>query len=899
MTPERWEQVGKLYQAALALPPDERTTFLDDACVEDAAMRREVESLLAAEGDAGGFLASGAMKDAAKLLVEDKPVSLTGKELGYYRVLSLLGSGGMGEVYLAEDTRLRRKVALKLLPAELTANRDRLLRFEQEARAASALNHPNILTIHEIGEAEDRRFIAAEFVDGETLRSRLLSGPLKIGEALRFAEQAASAIAAAHAAGIIHRDIKPENIMLRRDGIVKVLDFGLAKLMAQGEVGAEDATRQLVKTSPGMVVGTLVYMSPEQTRGQQVDERTDIWSLGVVLYEMVAGVAPFRGQTASDTIASILKTETRPLSGLVPEVSAEMERIVSKALEKEAAERYQTSRDFLVDLSRLKKRIDFETELKRSQAPEATAHDQQVAPDTREVEPARPTSSAEYIVRHLTQHKRSFAFAMLITLLAAIGFSYWLFTRSSTNTAAIESIAVLPFVNASGNGDVEYLSDGMTDMLITSLSQLPKLSVKARSSVFRYKGKDTSPQQTGKELNVQAILIGRLVQHGNDLTLHVELVDAKTETALWSADYNRSMTNLAALQTEIAHDVAEKLRLRLTNTEQQRLAKRGTENTEAYRAYLKGIYYWNKGFAPGFEKSRDYFQQAIDLDPTYALAYSGLAHYYGFASTVGLLPPNENWPKAEAAANKALALDDTLAETYNALAAIKLYYYRDWPSAERYFRRGIELDSNSAEIRAHYALCLSLFGSGEEALAEAQRSVELDPLSPRLNYFWGKIFFLMRHYDRAIDQFRKTLELDPNYVTAHEDLGNAYEQKGMQKEAVAEWVKALTLRGAVEQASSLERNYAASGFEAAVRALAQVQLAKLNERMKRGEYVPAWEYVSAYTLLGDKKQAFAWFDKAVQERNGFVFDVKVDPIYDKLRDDPRFADLLRRVGLHQ
>src|SRR6266545_3979620 len=300
MTPERWEQVGKLYQAALALPPDERTTFLDDACVEDAAMRREVESLLAAEGDAGGFLASGAMKDAAKLLVEDKPVSLTGKELGYYRVLSLLGSGGMGEVYLAEDTRLRRKVALKLLPAELTANRDRLLRFEQEARAASALNHPNILTIHEIGEAEDRRFIAAEFVDGETLRSRLLSGPLKIGEALRFAEQAASAIAAAHAAGIIHRDIKPENIMLRRDGIVKVLDFGLAKLTEKKteDVDNEATTSAQVNTQAGMILGTVAYMSPEQARGKQVDARTDIFSFGVVLHEVLAGKPPFEGENA-------------------------------------------------------------------------------------------------------------------------------------------------------------------------------------------------------------------------------------------------------------------------------------------------------------------------------------------------------------------------------------------------------------------------------------------------------------------------------------------------------------------------------------------------------------------------------------------------------------------------
>ena len=509
---------------------------------------------------------------------------------------------------------------------------------------------------------------------------------------------------------------------------------------------------------------------------------------------------------------------------------------------------------------------------------------------------ARPTSGVEYAVSEIKNHKRGFVVILSVLLLAAVGLGYWFLVRQSANATPIESIAVLPFVNESGNADVEYLSDGMTESLINSLSQLPKLAVKARSSVFRYKGKDAAPQQVGSELSVQAILNGRMVQRGDDLALYISLVDARSGNQLWGEQYKRKLTDLASLQSEIARDVSEKLRLRLTSTEQQRLTKQGTQNTEAYQAYLRGRFYWNKGIAPGYEKSREYYQQAIDLDPTYALAYSSLADYYGFASSIGLLPPDENWPKAEAAANKALALDNTLAETYNPLAAVKLYYYRDWVAAERYFRRGIELDPNFAEIHAHYALCLTLFGRNEEALAEARRSVELDPLSSRFNYFWGRILFFMRQYDRAIDQFHRTLELDPNYVTAHEELGDAYEQKGMQREAVAEWGKALTLRGAGEQASSLERTYAASGFEMVVRALAQEQLTKLNERMKRGEYVPAWDYVTAYTRLGDKEQAFAWLNKAVQERNGFVFVVKVNPIYDKLRGDPRFQELLRRGG---
>lgn len=588
------------------------------------------------------------------------------------------------------------------------------------------------------------------------------------------------------------------------------------------------------------------------------------------------------------------------LSHFTPEAPPELVRIVTKALRKDREQRYQVIKDMLLDLKSLKEELDFQAKLDRSVAPGKS--NEAVAPGSQPQRLLTETDAEEVSTKTreiagkptLPQNQKARRTWLPITLLsllivAAGFFAYRSFTPNDSEQ--IESIAVLPFVNESGNAEVEYLSDGMTESLINSLSQLPHLSVKARSTVFHYKGKEAEPQRIAAELSVQAILSGRVVQRGNDLTLYLSLVNGRNGNQIWGEQYKRKLTDLLALQGEIAHDVSEKLRLRLTNTEQQRMAKRGTENAEAYRAYLKGIFYWNKGPAPGFEKSRDYFQQAIDLDPTYALAYSGLAGYYAFASTAGLLPPNENWPKAEAAANKALALDDTPAETYNTLAAIKLYNYRDWPSAERYFRRGIELDPNSAEIRAHYSLCLAGFGRGEEALAEAQHSVELEPLSPRLNYFWGLTLFFMRQYDRAIDQFRKTLELDSNYVTAHESLGDAYEKKGMQREAIAAWAKALTLRGEEQQASILERTDAASGFEAAVRALAKQQLEKLNERTKRGAYVPAAEYVMAYNRMGDKEQALAWFDKAVQERTGFVFVVKVNPIYDKLRDDPRFQDL--------
>jgi len=648
-------------------------------------------------------------------------------------------------------------------------------------------------------------------------------------------------------------------------------------------------------------------MSPEQARGLPVDARTDIFSLGVVLYEMLTGNQPFAGETTSDAMAAILKSEPAPLGENTP---AELQRIVGKTLQKNADERYQTVKDLLVDLKNLKRELEFTEEIERSNIPSFTksanvgaTHSSenstaiQPAPiSTQNSFPYRP-SSAGYIIGAVK--KRKFvslgALAALVVALAATGYVRFFAMRSE----AINSIAVLPFQNESGDANLDYLSDGLSESLINGLSQLPKLSVKVRSSVFRYKGKEVEAQQLASELSVQAILNGRVVQRGDDLTLYLSLVDARNGNQLWGEQYNRKLTDLVSLQSEITRDVSEKLRLRLTSTEQQRLTKQGTENTEAYQAYLKGRYYWNRGLAPGYEKSRDYYQQAIDLDPSYAQAYFGLAAYYSFLSANGLLPPDETWPKAEAAANKALALDPTLADSYSSLAAVKLYCYRDWPAAERYFRRGIELNPNFAETHMHYAINLNRFGRNEEALARGQRAVELEPLSLRLNQNLARLLFFMRQYDRAIDQFRKTLELDPNFAPAHEWLGYAYEQKGMEREAIIEWGKALSSSGAGEEASSLERTYATSGFEPAVRALAQQRLEQLDERMKRGEYIPASEYVRAYTRLGDKEQALARLDKAVQERNQFALEVKVNPIYDKLRDDPRFQDLLRRVGLPQ
>ena len=462
----------------------------------------------------------------------------------------------------------------------------------------------------------------------------------------------------------------------------------------------------------------------------------------------------------------------------------------------------------------------------------------------------------------------------------------------------IESIAVLPFKNESGNPDVEYLSDGVTETLINSLSQLSNLTVKARSTVFRYKDRTVEPQAVAAELSVQAILTGRVVQRGDDLTLYLSLVDGRNGDQLWGQRYDRKLTDLVALQNEIGYDVSHKLRARLSGADEQKLAKSYTKNAEAYQLYLKGRYHWYKSTAEDSSKAREYFQQAIDVDPSFALAYSGLADVYGRASALGQVRPEDGWPRHEAAVRKALELDPNIAEIHNSLAGLRLYYYRDVPGAESEFKRAIELDPNYVEARAHYGGYLTLMGRFDEAIAQSTRAQELDPLSPGISRRLGRTLFHARRYDEAIQQLLKALELNPGYVLAHQDLGDAYEQKQMYGEAVAAWHRAMTLSRDDELAAILERAYKESGYEGAVRASSRKSLEQLREKARRGEFVPAMDFVRLHVRLGDKQQAFAWLEKAYEERTRLIFTIKVDPLFDNLRTDPRFVDLLRRLNLN-
>src|SRR6185436_11825198 len=690
----------------------------------------------------------------------------------HYEVVAPIGAGGMGEVYLARDTKLERQVAIKLLSEEFSKHPDRLHRFTQEARAASALNHPNILTIHEIGETNGTHYIATEYIEGETLRHHGQQSGMKLREVVDVMVQVASALAAAHQAGILHRDIKPENIMLRPDGIVKVLDFGLAKLTEKATLSSdpEAATISKKETDPGTVMGTVQYMSPEQARGKTVDARTDIFSLGIVLYELIAGRPPFTGESSTDVLAAILDKEPLPLLRFADDLPQELQRIVTKCLRKDREERYQTMKDVLLDLRELRDELALEAKLERSIRPVSNVENQRTliadgevtrdaAIPTRSAATVPTTSSAEYLVSQIQQHRRGVAVISVVLLVGAIALGYWLF--GNRTASQIESIAVMPFVNESGNQDVEYLSDGMTETLIKSLSNLPNLNVKPRSSVFRYKGKDTDLQTIAKELNVQAILNGRVAQRGGQLTLSLELVDVRKDSVIWSEQYNRKQSELVSLQNEIAHDVSTNLKAKLSGAEEQKVTRTGTADAEAYQAYLKGRYYWNRRTAENLKKAIDQFKTATGRDANYALAYAGLADCYAVLHEYAGAPTTETVPQAKAFAERALSLDGQLAEPHATLGSINESLWQ-WTEAEKEFKTAIELNPNYPTTYHWYSIFLKNFGRNDEAAAMIKRANELDPLSSVISVNVSREYLELQHnYEASVQNTLKIIEIDP------------------------------------------------------------------------------------------------------------------------------------------
>ncbi|HLN99372.1 MAG TPA: protein kinase [Pyrinomonadaceae bacterium] len=817
-----------------------------------------------------------------------------GTQLGRYEILSQLGVGGMGEVYLAEDKKLERRVALKILPADMTAHHDRMRRFVLEAKAVSALNHPNIITIFEIEQIDSVNFIATEFIDGETLRQRLRGVPMKLGEVLDVGGQIASALAAAHAAGIVHRDIKPENVMLRRDGIVKVLDFGLAKLTERPPpewVDPEAPTS--VKTDPGTVVGTPIYMSPEQARGFQVDARTDIFSLGVLVYEMVAGRLPFDGSHTNEILAAILSDkEPAPLARFTRQVPAELERIVAKALHKNREERYQTIKDMQLDLKSLKHRLDFDAEVERSQPPEMSSERTTAAAAPSTVGgPTAQTMPVTESLAHRANHKRSLIIALPLLIVAVASLTYRFYLARPA--PAIDSIAVLPFVNSSNDANAEYLSDGISEALINSLTELQGLRVIARSTAFHYKGKEVDPQAVGRELNVRAVLMGQVRQMGDTLNIQVDLVDTTTGAQLWGQEYERNASDVLSVKQAIAREVTEKLSLRLSEAQQQRLVKRDTTNAEAYQFYLRGRYFWNKRTAQGIEKAIDQFQQAIDRDPNYALGYVGLADCYGLLEEYAGVPASETLPKARAAADRALQIDDSLSEGHASSGLVFQQMWR-WAETEEEFKRAISLNPNYPTAHHWLSIYFRAKGQLDDSLREINRAQELDPLSPVIGQNIAEIDLLKNDLSTAIAQCQRIIELDPNFPGAHDELGFAYLKQRRYEEAIAEFQKTVALSGnASRYQGDLGYCYAVTGRRAEAQAILKELEVKYARREAVGQYL-----ADVYAGLGDRDQAFSWLQRDIERGSGIRLPfIKWWFTFDSLRSDPRYADLVRRMGL--
>lgn len=805
-------------------------------------------------------------------------------------------------MFLAEDTLLRRQVALKVLPENFATDVEGLRRFEREAHSASALNHPNILTIYEFGADGETHFLAAEYVKGKTLRQRLKGESLSLREALDIAAQVAAALNASHSAGIVHRDIKPENIMLRDDGLVKVLDFGLAKV-TKSELSAEDVTQIQVQTSPGQVLGTAFYMSPEQARGKEIDSRSDVWSLGVVLYEMLTGRTPFAGETSSDSIAAILTKEPLPLDKDTPQ---ELQRIIRKSLQKKADERYQTVKDFQLDLQNLQHELEFSEQLERSQIPgsaksaninanqisggaaAATRTNSAAAMSTHDDLSNRP-SSAEYLVKEIKGHKWALVTGLIVVL--AVGLGYWFFVQRVANTTQIESIAVLPLQNASNDAGIDYLADGISESLINSLTELQQLKVIARSTAFRYKAKEVDAQTVGRELNVRAVLMGRIRQAGDRINIQVDLVDASTGAQLWGEEYERSASDVLTIKQTIAREVTAKLRLRLSGEQQQQLTKRDTTNPEAYQFYLRGRYYWNKRTAENINKAIREFQQALDRDPNFALGYVGVADSYLLLQQYAGAPASEVIPQARAALERALQIDETLAEAHASLGTANERLYR-WAEAEEEFKRAISLNPNYPTAHHWFALNHLTRRQFDDALSEMKRAHELDPLSPIIGSTLAMAHLLTNNPNVALEQCKRVIELEPNFPSAHLYLGWSYTKLGRHEEGVAEVEKAVEFSGRggfyLEDLGYL---YALNGRRKEALAI----LKELQEKNAKNE--SSFESVAAvYAGLGEKDQVFAWLEKGLQAHDDLTsvlwwFD------YDDLRNDPRYADLVRRIGL--
>ena len=873
MAEDLWQKVREIFDLTLRQRPEERRRFAIEACGNDKTLLAEVESLLSSLDGAQSFMEAPAIAGVADVIEAEHNKFKPGKCFGHYEIIEQIGAGGMGEVYLAKDKKLDRHVALKILNEKFSKDASNLDRFVREAKAASALNHPNILVIHEIGESDNTHYIVSEFINGATLRETLKSKTLELPEVLDIAIQIANALCAAHEARLIHRDIKPENIMIRPDGFVKVLDFGLAKLVEQQNtsvLGLEHSTALQNHTARGVILGTVNYMSPEQAKGERVDQRTDIFSLGVVLYEMITGNAPFASESIPETFAKLIEHDPEPIRTRVSGVPDAIVQTISRMLEKAPEKRYQSVREAADDLKAIHGRLSGSL-LERPPKP---LSENRTGIMQQTIRGGSNTTAQNTESRARWYRRWPMMVVLGVLLLGSIGLGGYLWRQSAGPSNEIRSVAVMPFVNETGDPQYEYLSDGMTDTLISSLSELPNIKVKARTSVFRYKGREIDAKVIGKELGVQAIVNGRVGQRDGRTSVSLEVVDAETEDVIFTTKYNKPQSELVTLQSDIARDVSSKLKSKLSGAEEAKVTKTHTADPEALHLYLQGQFYRYKGGRNNLLRATDYFNKAIEKDPNYALAYAGLALNYRSYDLYNLMP---DWAKARAAAKRALELDDSLAEAHLAVGDV---------------RRAVELNPDYAE--AHVALCINLTMTKrfDEGITECSKAHELDPSSVVIATRLGAAYFFARRPDEAIEMFRRAHEMDPTLWVPLGYLGGAQTLKGQYTEAAATFRKAIQIGDGSPNAKS-HLAYALARLGNRDEAL------KLIDELKRQathEHINSFHFAVPYIGLGNKDEAFFWLGKGVDEQSIGFAELDVHPWFDDLRSDPRFKALLIRTS---
>ena len=895
MNAERWQQIKGVFDSALEIEPAKRSAFIASACDGDPSLLAEVTKLLDSFGKAGSFIEEPAAVQVASLIMESGSSLSPGQRFGHYEILRQIGIGGMGEVYLAQDEKLDRYVAVKILNAEFSRHEANVHRFAQEAKAASSLNHPNILVIHEINLTDEANYIVSEYVEGKTLRQVARESNLKTSEILDIGIQIAGALAAAHGANIVHRDIKPENVVVRPDGYVKILDFGLAKLIRTKAAlaGGDELTEKQNQTAQGIIMGTVNYMSPEQARGEKVDHRTDIFSLGVVLYEMVAGRTPFQGNSMSETFANLLNSEPPPLSSHATNVQEELQRIVSKTLEKNREVRYQTIKDLHSDLKALRENLEFDERLERSNSSDNGQAGTVIRDTAREIN-TKTGENADDKTGWIRKRRPIAALALGFVIMGAVlGAGYYYFFVQKA-PAARRSLAVLPFVNASRDPNAEYLSNGLTESVINNLSQLSGLKVMSRNSASRFQSDQSDTRYIASQLGVETLVTGDVQQLGEKLIINVRLIDAADDSQLWGSQYVRPLTDVLVAQNEIAQAVAQNLQLKLTPTETQLLKKRYTENVEAWELYQRGRLSVFKLTAPEVQKGIEYFNKAIETDPSYALAYVGLAEAYRSQGLAGEMDPEECFPMSKAAAQKSVELDSGLAEAHGALAVTTFWYDWDWQGVEGLNKRALELNPNSAVTHLFYAHFLSNMGRHSEAMTEVRRARELDPLSPFANALEGQFLLHAGKPDEGLDRLQKTFELDPNFYFPHMFAASIYIEKGMFEQAISEARLASKL-APNQTMSDVYLAYALAKFGRREESLAILE--KLNERAKT-RFVPPSHFAMLYNGLGETDKAFEWLEKGFKVRDAKMTFLKVEPKWNNLRAEPRFIDLLRRMNFN-